>query len=302
MDRNVSVVIPTYNSARFVTAAVRSALSQSAPPLEVIVIDDGSQDSTRTALSPYLNAIKYIYQENRGVYAARNRGVQLAKGRHIAFLDADDIWLPEKLALQTEVMDSHPEFACVHTDTSVIDAYGRIVKETANPTRQSVNGMVFDEFFKSNMAVVLLSTVLMRRQCFDTVGFFDERHPSVQDHFFFLRLAWRYPIYFIPKPLVQYRITPGSLSRRDTVANLALRKQLLNEFIAEHADHFRERPDLLRRKWRSFNLDAGLQLFFSRDLQPSHAYLRQALGAGPKAWLYYLLTSLLERWLRRPVR
>src|SRR5262245_23003010 len=98
----ISVIIPTYNSARFVIDAVESALAQSYPSLEVIVVDDGSSDDTQERLGPWEGRIKYFYQPNSGPAKARNRGIKEARGDLIAFLDADDQWLPEKLNKQWE--------------------------------------------------------------------------------------------------------------------------------------------------------------------------------------------------------
>ena len=96
----VSIIIPTYNCARYLPEAVNSALGQTCNSLEVIIIDDGSADETQEVLKPYSDRILYLYQANKGVSAARNRGIAMAQGEFIAFLDADDVWLPEKLEKQ----------------------------------------------------------------------------------------------------------------------------------------------------------------------------------------------------------
>ncbi len=109
----ISVVIPTFNSAHFVVDAVASALAQTYPPLEVIVIDDGSIDNTREVLAPQWNSIRYVKQPNAGAAAARNRGLDVAKGDWVAFLDSDDIWLPEKLEKQAACIRDHCNSALV---------------------------------------------------------------------------------------------------------------------------------------------------------------------------------------------
>lgn len=110
----VSVVIPTYNRAKYVTETIDSVLSQSYTDYEIIVVDDGSTDNTREALAPYMDRIRYIHQQNSGVSAARNRGIKAARGKWIAFLDSDDIWLPEKLAVQIKDISKYPG-VCLHT-------------------------------------------------------------------------------------------------------------------------------------------------------------------------------------------
>lgn len=109
----VSVIIPTYNRARYVTEAIDSVLAQTYQDYEVIVIDDGSTDNTREVLEPYMDRIRYIRQENAGVSAARNRGIGEAQGQWLAFLDSDDIWLPEKLESHTAFIVEHAN-VCLH--------------------------------------------------------------------------------------------------------------------------------------------------------------------------------------------
>ena len=105
----VSVIIPTYNRAKYITSAIDSVLSQTYNNIEIIVVDDGSNDSTREVLYRYGNKIRYVYQENLGVSAARNRGIELSKGEWIAFLDSDDVWFPKKLSVQMEHISERPE-------------------------------------------------------------------------------------------------------------------------------------------------------------------------------------------------
>src|SRR5262245_24730960 len=101
-DFLVSVVIPTFNRAHLITGAIESVLAQTLPPLEIIVVDDGSTDDTPERLAPYLDRIVFLGQENRGVSAARNAGIQAARGNLIAFLDSDDVWHPRKIEIQAE--------------------------------------------------------------------------------------------------------------------------------------------------------------------------------------------------------
>src|SRR5208283_2367398 len=103
-DPLVSVVIPTYNCGRYICETVESALGQTYSPVEIIVVDDGSTDDTRERLTTYGDRVRYIYQQNTGPAVARNRGVQDAQGDWIAFLDADDLWLPYRLELQVELL------------------------------------------------------------------------------------------------------------------------------------------------------------------------------------------------------
>lgn len=116
----VSIIIPTYNRARYVTKAIDSVLAQTYKDYEIIVVDDGSKDDTREALKPYIDKIRYIYQENAGVSAARNTGIRAAKGEWVAFLDSDDEWLPEKLAVQMDCVLKHPEIVAHVTNAKIV--------------------------------------------------------------------------------------------------------------------------------------------------------------------------------------
>src|SRR3989304_595361 len=105
----VSVIIPTYNTAHYIAPAVESVLGQTYQDTEIIVVDDGSTDNTRTVLTPYMDRIQYIVQDNKGRSEARNRGIHQSQGEFIAFLDADDLWLPDKLSQQVAALDEHEQ-------------------------------------------------------------------------------------------------------------------------------------------------------------------------------------------------
>lgn len=273
----ISVIIPTYNRADLLCEAIDSVLAQTCQELEIIVVDDGSTDNTKEVIAGYGDKVKYVYQENQGVYAARNTGVRISQRSYIAFLDSDDIWEKDKIAAQLNLLVKYPEYAVVHTDSSTINQNGVIIDATVNPDRQSHNGMVFDEFFKKNMAVILFSTVVIRRDCFDKVGLFDEHSPVATDHFFFLKLAFYYQIAFINEPLVRYRLTDGSLSRRNVLENVTWRERLLREFIAEFSDYFEGRRKMVRRKWKSFYRSVGMSLYYAKDYRHAVKYLLKAV-------------------------
>ena len=117
----ICVIIPTYNSARFLPEAVESALYQTFSPEEVIVVDDGSTDNTEDVLEPFRGRIHYIRQENQGPAVARNRGISEAKGDLIAFLDADDVWVPDKSEKQVDLLMENPRIGLVHSLYDYLD-------------------------------------------------------------------------------------------------------------------------------------------------------------------------------------
>ena len=302
MDSLVSVVIPTFNAARYVPQAVASVLDQTYAPLQVIVVDDGSTDNTTEVLEPFLERIEYHRQENRGASAARNLGIDLATGKYIAFLDADDLWAPGKTARQVRVLEENPDFGLVHCDTSVIDDTGAIVKPSANRFRQTRNGKVFEEFFSSDVSLALTSAVLMRADCLEKVSGFDDRFPVLQDYGLFLDVSWHFPVWYIDEPLASYRVTSGSLSRTYLLGNISDRETILREAVAAHPEFFAERQAWLKRRWSRFYLDAGFLLFNHREYSLANGYFRKALPAGLSAWTHYLLTLAPQPLLRRMAR
>lgn len=292
MQSLISVIIPTYNCVRYVNEAVASALAQTYEPIEVIVIDDGSSDDTESVLAPYVGSIRYHRQENRGAAEARNAGIEMAAGEYIAFLDSDDLWVADKIRTQVDALESNPDFPFVHSDASVIDATGQVIKASANRERQTHNGRVFEEFFMCSMAASLTSTVLMRRECFATTGTFDARYPILQDYALFLRVAWHYPVYYIDRPLTKYRMSPSSLTRTSVLANIREQETILREFVEEHDDHFASHEELLQNKWARFHYESGLSLLHHGLYRESHSHFAQCRATNRKAAIYSLLTSL----------
>jgi glycosyltransferase involved in cell wall biosynthesis len=196
----VSVVIPTYNRAVYLVEALDSVLRQAYPNLDLIVVDDGSNDHTGQVLKPYQGQIKLLYQANKGVSAARNLGISAAKGELIAFLDSDDYWLPQKLAIQVAFFLEHHEAQICQTDEIWIRKGQRV-----NPKRRHAKPQ--GDIFEASLALCLVSpsAVMIRRPLFDRVGLFDEELPACEDYDLWLRIAVNYPVYLIAEPLIVKR-------------------------------------------------------------------------------------------------
>jgi glycosyltransferase involved in cell wall biosynthesis len=197
----VSVVIPAFNSARYIREAIESVFDQDYCDYEIIVIDDGSTDSTLNIVKSYSSRINILTQDHKGPGAARNLGVHHAQGDYIAFLDSDDIWLYDKLRTQVAVLDAEPNlsFVCSEAfvftdDDGVIDLW----QKDPNVTES------FECLLENNFITTL--TVLMRRSCFKAVKGFDERLLNAQDYDLWLRLTMnKYKFKYICKPLAKYR-------------------------------------------------------------------------------------------------
>jgi glycosyltransferase involved in cell wall biosynthesis len=220
----VSVVIPAYNAEAYITAAVDSVLAQTFRDLELIVVDDGSSDATVARLGTYGDAVRCLRQPNGGVSRARNRGVEVSRGRLVAFLDADDVWLPTKLGAQTSMLASRTDCRACHTAATVADTTLRPLAMHRCP-EGAVTAL--DLLLRGNVVPGGGSSVICERQLFVETGGFDPNLSLCADWDMWLRLAARTRFAAIDEPLVIYRRTPGSMSRdsrvleRDTLALLA---------------------------------------------------------------------------------
>ena len=183
----VSVVMPAFNVDWCVRRAVDSVLAQAFRAWELIVVNDGSTDDTRGVLSSYGNAIRVINQENRGMSAARNAGIRAARGALVAFLDADDHWLPEKLARQVELLQRRPEIGFCSTSARIENPGGEFLHLW--PCRHQ-NADVLQTLFAENAAIAGgCSAVVVRKELLDQVGLFDERLRGFEDPDLWIRLA-----------------------------------------------------------------------------------------------------------------
>jgi hypothetical protein len=239
----VSVVIPTYNRAELVRETVASVLQQSHPPSEVIIVDDGSTDGTAAVCAAFVEPVRYIRQENAGVSAARNRGIREARGDWIAFVDADDVWVPQKLEVQLAALHQVPEARWCASDCRVIGMDGQPVSgrqgfeavfgvfgavgETADAFfarwlvsvdvaaggehHTCFHGDFFPVLLHGN--VVLPSSAVVHRSLFSDAGSFDEQLRLAEETEFFHRASVHAHGVMVMSPLVGYRVAQeGSLT------------------------------------------------------------------------------------------
>jgi glycosyltransferase involved in cell wall biosynthesis len=199
----VSVIVPTYNCAAYVGQALKSVLAQDYTDLEVVVVDDGSTDATPEIVRSLPGPIEYVRQDHRGPGAARNLGITRARGELLAFLDADDLWLPHKLRLQIEALERDPACGVVCTDSTDIDADGRLLVaskfQEIGLDYSRANGWVFE--YELLKPFILPSSAVVRRRVADDLGGFDESLPLAQTTDFFVRASYRWPVRCLPDPL-----------------------------------------------------------------------------------------------------
>lgn len=206
----ISVVIPVYNGELTIRETVKSVIDQTFSDFELLVIDDGSTDSTLDILSKFEDPRLQIFSyANAGPSASRNRGIAHASGELISFIDADDLWTPNKLESQWKALRENPDAAVAYSWTDFIDERGHSIGIGIHRT---VNGYVFPrllEFFFIGSG----SNALLRKPVFDEVGQFDEALACAEDLDMFLRLAARYQFSAVPQPQILYRIIDNSRSR-----------------------------------------------------------------------------------------
>lgn len=205
----VSVVIPTFNMSRCICDAVESVLNQTYKDFELIVVDDGSTDETEFVLKEFAGHIRYDKQKNGGVSAARNRGIELARGQFIAFLDADDLWLPHKLELQMQAFVRQKDLALVACGYSVRSSDGKT--EMRNVVRK--NYPTRADLFKALSICQLIpgcaSGVVVKKSCFSEIGNFDTTVKVGEDWDMWLRIVAAYNAYFVEQILVVIRQVAG---------------------------------------------------------------------------------------------
>ncbi len=210
---DVSVIIPTFNRARKVVRSISSVLDQTLTNYEIIIVDDGSSDGTANALAQFKHNSKVkclSHPKNLGVSAARNNGIMASRAPLLAFLDSDDYWLPEKLAVQVRFFRQNPKAVACQTEELWIRKGQRV-----NPRKKhrKPSGYIFEPSLK--LCLVSPSAVMLKRSLLDKVGFFDENLPVCEDYDLWLRISSQYPIYLIDQNLaVREGGDPDQLSSR----------------------------------------------------------------------------------------
>ena len=288
---SASIIVPVYNGASTIRETLDSVLQQSVEAFELIVIDDGSTDSTLEVVAsfedPRLSVFSY---PNAGVSATRNRGVAHASAEYVSFIDADDLWTPDKLARQLEALEKSPNAAVAYSWTDYIDETGRLV---AHDQQVSFSGNVYGELLCRDF-LESASNATIRRQAFLDIGGFDSSLSGAADWDFFLRLAKDYDFVAVPYPGVLYRISDSSMS-----SNLSMQEQ---ECIAVLERAYKQAPEGLQSlKPRSFSQLYQYLSFKAMQGPLSRAkgltalqYLRRSLAYSPMIAVHsFRLTSIL---------
>lgn len=332
----VSVILPTYNRAKYIVDAIESVLNQTYPDIELIIVDDGSTDDTRQVVAPFLadRRVRYVEQKNAGAASARNRGIRMSAGRFVAFIDSDDIWEKNKLEIQLSVLKQQPEVALVCSDFSAKDDEGRVershiktyfsVFDDYNLSYQAVFGhelteglqglpeggvvywgKIYETMLFGNL--ILTSTCLCCRDVFSQIGVFNTQYETLEDYDLFLRITDRFDAAFVDQPLVCYRYSKNQLSGEVFFGKLC--KNLIEIFeknVASIHD-----PTFLKRNKKRIKRHRGMihaqlaYFYFSHDKMALAAnFYWKSIRYHPgrcKPYLY-LVFSLLPVGITRLIR
>lgn len=286
----VSVIIPTYNYGRFIRTAIESVLMQTYPTKEIIIVDDGSVDETDAIVSYFGNKVQLLKQTRNGVSSARNAGIEKSSSELIAFLDADDSWLPNKLEKQVALFTGDESVGLVHCGMREFD------DETGKINALHLDGgegwLAADIALLERPAIIGPGgTMLVRRDVFDVVGYFDERLTNGEDWEFCLRVARKYKIGFVAEPLLNYR-------NHGTNATKDVSKMERSTLIAWKKAFDTKDPQILSLRRRSYgNLHKVLAGSFlnSRQYMGFIRNFIKSLWFRPSLLLYYLRRPFLGK-------
>jgi glycosyltransferase involved in cell wall biosynthesis len=277
-DSPVSVILPVYNRQDSVARAIRSVLEQTGCSVDLIVVDDGSTDLTRTVLKEFGSRITVIEQPHAGAYAARNLALRHAKGELVAFLDSDDAWRPDRLAAQLPLM-LRPEVGLVFGDVvhvlpgQTTDRRPRTSFQIAPPHR----GRAAARFAWSNF--VPTSTVLVRRRCLEEAGGFSEAEVRSSDYLMWFRIALHHELDYVDGVVAEYTLSADGISR-DLGRSIDARIRLFSHELARTTDPAAR--SVLKRLL--FNLSCSLALAAVRNQAGNVAHpLRRAWATAAAA-------------------
>jgi glycosyltransferase involved in cell wall biosynthesis len=281
MTPSLSVVIPSYNHARFVGAAIESARAQTLPPSEIIVVDDGSTDDTPTQLANAAAPVRVIRQENRGVAAARNTGARAARGELLAFLDADDLWQAEKLERQVARLVSRPRVGLVYCGLEEMDAEGGRGRRRLEGAEERI----WEELLLCRPRVIIGgSAALVPRAVFTELGGFDETLSTSADWDLYYRLSRRYDVQFVAEPLVRYRI-----HGRNMHANVDLMaRDMMRAYEKAFAEETPDVQRLRRRAYGRLHLMLAASFFGTGRYRAFGQHALRSLWLAPETLRYFV--------------
>lgn len=243
----VSVIMNCHNCNKYLTQALDSVYKQTFKNYEIIFWDNQSTDNSSEIALSYGEPLRYFRgEEFLPLGAARNAAIEKARGEYIAFLDCDDIWLPEKLEKQVELLDSNKELGLVYSDSYVIDSNGNFIKSTYFHSVKPFRENAFNELLVSNFIPIL--TVVVRREALSKVGVFNPKYVIAEDYDFWLKIAEYYPVGFTEQPLAKYRFHGASASQKNMVLSYQEEIQIKEYWLNRNQNLRKELGGRIRRR------------------------------------------------------
>ena len=289
----VSVVIPTYNYARYVSEAIDSVLAQSFEELEVIVVDDGSTDQTAEILRAFGGQLCDIRQEHRGLSAARNTGIRAARGQYVAFLDSDDLWLPDKVSLQVARLDAEPEVGLVYGETLLFDDSTPATLTLHSHFAPHPSGRILSWLVCEN--VIPSPTPMVRRELFERVGLFDETLSACEDWDMWIRIARVCEIAYVDRVLAKKRQHQENMSL-DSERLMPNGLRVLEKAFSA-PDPSQELHGLRRKAFGRSYADFGLHRFHTGRYEQARRHLIRAVTLDPRLLFYQNTAAVLSTCL-----
>lgn len=289
IDPKVSIIIPTYNSARYLPEALESALNQTYTNIDIIVVNDGSTDNTRQIMNRFVDRVTYVEQDNGGPSRARNAGLSRARGDYVAFLDADDMWMPHKLEEQMKIFRLYPDTRAVYCQVIRFDEATR--KEFPPWPARIYSGSIFEKLLLENF--ISMPSLVAEASVLREIGGFDERLNTAEDQNLYMRIAHKYEIRGVGEALVRRREHQDSLSERPNVEFGTLDN--LDRIVEMFPDVRPEIYDPMKKAyvWRGANL---LRWYFFKSqyskCRDTCDRLRRVAPYDKTILIYKLLTTL----------
>jgi len=262
----VSIIIPTYQRSHWVGEAIESVLAQTYKDYEIIVVNDGSTDNTAEVLNQFQDKIKIIEQENKGGSAARNTAIDNSHGRYIAFLDDDDLWLPNKLEKQIALLEFNDKIGLIYSDMFWFNKKGVLPNTKAQASSLHLARLYWMHFLNFDfLSSPTSSTVIVRRQALDEMGLFDESLTNCHDYDLWLRIGEKWLFYYLDEPLTMYRLSDTNMTKN--------RERVLASFLRVKEKALDRNPD-----YRRLSANMLYQGFYRFYIDLANLYINRSEG------------------------
>lgn len=297
----VSVIIPTFNYGKFIGEALKSVFEQTLQDFEIIVVDDGSTDNTKEIVQSYGSKVRYFHQAQQGPAAARNKGIRESRGEFVAFLDADDVWLPTKLEKQVNLFRRNSKLGMVLTDNFLFDESG-IYRDYVNKKGYLLEGDVVANILINSGVVT--PTVMVRREVFDRVGLFEENLYIAEDDNMWIRIAVEYDVDIVDESLAKIRDHRGRTMRVSDRLIESVEKNielLLGKYGPRVASRIKP---LAARKYNQIYFSQGYGQFEKGNYRQARVLFKKALKANPgdKKTMIYIFATHIPAWTHSILR